>query len=108
MLRIATTAVALAALFSVSIAVNAVAKTLTVGANIGNVPWEFQNEQSQYVGFEIDLVKKVANQLGYDKTDIQDIPFTGLFSAVESGRIDIAISSITAKGRFLRAAILRQ
>ena len=25
-----------------------------VGANIGNVPWEFQARDGQYVGFEID------------------------------------------------------
>jgi polar amino acid transport system substrate-binding protein len=108
MLRIATTAVALAALFSASMAVSAVAKTLTVGANIGNVPWEFQNKQGQYVGFEIDLVKKVASQLGYDKTDIQNIPFTGLFSAVESGRIDVAISSITITPERLKAVSFAQ
>lgn len=68
--------------------------TLTVGANIGNVPWEFQDESGEIVGFEVDLVKAVAERLGAE-VDIQNIPFNGLFSAVQSGRIDIATSSIT-------------
>ncbi|MEC7187944.1 MAG: amino acid ABC transporter substrate-binding protein, partial [Pseudomonadota bacterium] len=34
------------------------AANLTVGANIGNVPWEFQDENGDYVGFEIDLVNQ--------------------------------------------------
>ena len=30
------------------------AADLTVGANIGNVPWEFQNAEGQFVGFDPD------------------------------------------------------
>ena len=70
------------------------AAELSVGANIGNVPWEFQDGSGDYVGFELDLVKEVGIRLGR-KIDIVNIPFNGLFSAVQSGRIDIAISSIT-------------
>ncbi|WP_417427649.1 ABC transporter substrate-binding protein [Kiloniella sp.] len=70
------------------------ADTLQVGANIGNVPWEFQDETGANVGFEVDLVTKVASRLGHD-VEIVNIPFNGLFSAVQSGRIDVAISSIT-------------
>lgn len=67
---------------------------LNVGANIGNVPWEFQNAQGEFVGFEIDLVNEVGSRLG-KQVEIVNIPFNGLFSAVQSGRIDIAISSVT-------------
>ena len=73
---------------------SAAAADWVVGANIGNVPWEFQDAHGHYVGFEIDLVTEVARRAG--KTlEIQNIPFNGLFSAVQSGRIQIAISSIT-------------
>jgi polar amino acid transport system substrate-binding protein len=70
------------------------AAELSVGANIGNVPWEFQDASGDYVGFEIDLVKEIGRRLGR-KVVIVNIPFNGLFSAVQSGRIHIAISSIT-------------
>ena len=70
------------------------AETLKVGANIGNVPWEFQDASGQTVGFEIDLMKEVAKRLG-DDVNFVNIPFTGLFAAVQSGQIDAAVSSIT-------------
>jgi polar amino acid transport system substrate-binding protein len=70
------------------------AKDLVVGANIGNLPWEFQTETGKTVGFEIDLANEIGKRLG-ETVDIVNIPFNGLFSAVESGRIDMAASSIT-------------
>lgn len=85
---------ALAAAF-VTLTGPAVAKSLTVGANVGNVPWEFQDADSQIVGFEVDLVREAAKRMGYDDVQFENIPFNGLFSAVQSGRIDAAISSIT-------------
>ncbi|WP_336739298.1 transporter substrate-binding domain-containing protein [Aureimonas altamirensis] len=91
-----------------AIASPAAAKTLTVGANVGNVPWEFQNEQSEVVGFEVDLVQEVARRLGYDEVKIENIPFNGLFSAVQSGRIDAAISSITITAKRLESVSFAQ
>lgn len=70
------------------------AQDLVVGANIGNVPWEFQDDTGAFVGFEIDLVNEIGKRLGREVT-IENIPFNGLFSAVQSGRIDMAVSSIT-------------
>lgn len=70
------------------------ADELVVGANIGNVPWEFADQRGKFVGFEIDLITEVADRLGHS-VDIVNIPFNGLFSAVQSGRIDVALSSVT-------------
>ena len=86
----------------------ALAETLEVGANIGNVPWEFENESGEYVGFEIDLVNEVADRLGYDEVKINNIPFNGLFSAVQSGRIDVATSSITITDERLKSVSFAQ
>jgi polar amino acid transport system substrate-binding protein len=80
---------------------------LTVGANIGNVPWEFQDSSGDYVGFEIDLAKEIAKRLGLS-VEIVNIPFNGLFPAVQSGRIDIAISSITITDKRLRSVAFAQ
>jgi polar amino acid transport system substrate-binding protein len=82
-------------------------ETLTVGANVGNVPWEFQDETGEIVGFEVDLVNEVASRLGREVT-IENIPFNGLFSAVQSGRIDIAISSITITDERLKSVSFAQ
>ena len=70
------------------------AAAMKVGANIGNVPWEFQDAKGETVGFEVDLMKEVGKRLGMDVSFI-NIPFTGLFAAVQSGQIDAAVSSIT-------------
>ncbi len=70
------------------------ADELVVGANIGNVPWEFANQRGEFVGFEIDLITEAAERLGHS-VDVVNIPFNGLFSAVQSGRIDVALSSVT-------------
>ena len=83
------------------------AEELTVGANVGNVPWEFQDDSGDVVGFEIDLVEAVAERLG-DTVAIENIPFNGLFSAVQSGRIDIAVSSITITDERLQSVSFAQ
>ncbi|HSG89042.1 MAG TPA: ABC transporter substrate-binding protein [Pseudomonadales bacterium] len=70
------------------------ADPLIVGANIGNVPWEFAERGGTFVGFEIDLAKAVGARLDRE-VEIVNIPFNGLFPAVQSGRVDIAVSSIT-------------
>ena len=85
---------ALAMLAGMAAPLPASAADLKVGANIGNVPWEFQNAKGAPVGFEIDLVNEIGKRLGMT-VDIVNIPFTGLFGAVQSGQIDAAVSSIT-------------
>lgn len=94
----------LTAALAIAVAANGAvqAETLKVGANIGNVPWEFQDASGDVVGFEIDLVKAVASKLG-DDVELTNIPFNGLFSAVQSGRVDIAISSITITDERLKS-----
>ncbi len=83
------------------------AAELTVGANIGNVPWEFEDESGEVVGFEIDLATEVAERLG-DTVTFENIPFQGLFSAVQSGRIDMAVSSITITDERLESVSFAQ
>ena len=83
-----------ALVFALSLSPATQADTLVAGANIGNVPWEFADARGQFVGFEIDLVREIGRRLGAE-VEVVNIPFNGLFSAVQSGRIDVALSSIT-------------
>ena len=83
------------------------AADLTVGANIGNVPWEFQDASGEIVGFEVDLVNEVAKRLG-KTVAFENIPFNGLFPAVQSGRINMAVSSITITPKRLESVSFAQ
>jgi polar amino acid transport system substrate-binding protein len=84
----------LAILMGIAAPLMAAAAEFRVGANIGNVPWEFQDAGGSNVGFEIDLVNEIGKRLGLT-VSIVNIPFAGLFAAVQSGQIDAAVSSIT-------------
>ena len=71
------------------------------------MPWEFQDDTGANVGFEVDLVNAVAEKLGRG-VEIVNIPFQGLFSAVQSGRVDIAMSSITITDERLASVTFAQ
>ncbi|ETX28097.1 ABC transporter substrate-binding protein [Roseivivax isoporae] len=72
----------------------AAAETLTVGAYPANPPWEYKNEQSAFEGFEVDVVHEIGKRIGAE-IEFQDLGFQALFAATASGRIDMAISTIT-------------
>jgi polar amino acid transport system substrate-binding protein len=104
-LIISTTVSALLA--AAAFTTHAIAADLTVGANIGNVPWEFQNASGETVGFEIDLINEVGKRLG-KSVEFVNVPFNGLFSAVQSGRINMAVSSITITDKRLQSVTFAQ
>jgi polar amino acid transport system substrate-binding protein len=83
------------------------AQEMRLGANIGNVPWEFQDANGDFVGFEIDLASEIGKRLGMDVT-VVNIPFQGLFAAVQSGQIDAAVSSITITQKRLESVSFAQ
>ena len=80
---------------------------IKVGANIGNVPWEFQDASGKITGFEIDLMNEVGARTGM-KVEVVNIPFQGLFAAVQSGQIDAAVSSITITKKRLESVAFAQ
>lgn len=89
---LALAALAAAVAFGVGQPVSA--ETLVVGAYPANPPWENKKEDGSFEGFEVDLVNEIGKRIGAD-IDMQDLGFQALFAATSSGRIDLAISSIT-------------
>lgn len=83
------------------------AADLTVGANIGNVPWEFEDASGKVAGFEVDLVNEIAKRLG-KTVEFVNTPFSGLFPAVQSRRINMAVSSITITEKRLESVAFAQ
>lgn len=71
------------------------AKVLKVGAEMTFPPFEFQEEgNKEYVGFDMDLAKAVAKQMGYE-LEVQNIGFDGLIPALEAGNIDMIVSGMS-------------
>jgi polar amino acid transport system substrate-binding protein len=97
----------LSALFGAMGAAGVTAADLTVGANIGNIPWEFEDASGKVTGFEVDLVNEIAKRLG-KTVEFVNTPFSGLFPAVQSGRINMAVSSITITEKRLESVAFAQ
>ncbi|MEO6919543.1 MAG: basic amino acid ABC transporter substrate-binding protein [Collimonas sp.] len=65
-----------------------------VGADGAYAPFASENEQKELVGFDIEIMKAVADKAGI-KVRIVNTPFDGLFNALAQGDRDILISTIT-------------
>jgi polar amino acid transport system substrate-binding protein len=105
-MKISLSAAALAVAVLLSSAASA-AEKLVVGAYPSNPPWESKNQRGEFEGFEVDLVKAVAKKLGRE-VEFQDLGFQALFAATSSGRIDMAISSISITDERLKSQSFTQ
>jgi polar amino acid transport system substrate-binding protein len=81
--------------------------TLVVGAYPTNPPFELKNAQGVFEGFEVDIVTEIAKRLNL-KVEISDLGFQALFAATASGRIDVAISTITITAERLKSQTFSQ
>ncbi len=67
---------------------------LIVGMEVGFFPFEYADTQGQPDGFDVDLVKLAAEELGVT-IEIKDMEFSGLIPSLQGGRVDIIISGMT-------------
>jgi glutamine transport system substrate-binding protein len=68
-------------------------KTLRVVTDAAYAPMEYQ-DKGDVVGFDIDFVKAVAEEAGYE-LEIEHVGWDPIFVEIESKRADLAVSSIT-------------
>jgi polar amino acid transport system substrate-binding protein len=64
--------------------------TLLVGT-AWSIPWSMRDPQGEWQGFEIDLARQLAADLGVDLTIVR-VPFAEFTSALASGRIDVVVA----------------
>ena len=69
------------------------ASVLVMGTNATFKPVEYK-EGGQVVGFDVDLAREIAKDLGAE-LKIEDMSFDGLLPALEGGRIDIAVAGMS-------------
>jgi polar amino acid transport system substrate-binding protein len=67
---------------------------LTVAIDATFIPMSFVNDQDQLTGFEVDLIKAVINEAGYEY-ELINVEWGGLFGGLISKKFDLLISSIT-------------
>lgn len=71
-------------------------ETYKIGTDITFAPFEFQNEQNEYVGIDIDLLKAIAKDQDF-KIELKPLGFDSSIQGVQSNQLDgmIAGMSIT-------------
>jgi glutamine transport system substrate-binding protein len=67
---------------------------LTVAIDATFIPMSFVNDQDQLSGFEVDLIKAVIEEAGYEY-ELINVEWGGLFGGLISKKFDLLISSIT-------------
>jgi polar amino acid transport system substrate-binding protein len=73
--------------------------TLTVGSDIPYPPFEFEDDEGNLTGFDVDLVREIASRIGLENTDEDWIStnFDTIFQQLQSGaRFDIIVAAVTA------------
>ena len=70
------------------------ARVLAVGTDAAYAPFESQNEKAEIVGFDIDIVKAIAEKVGIEVKFI-NTPWEGIFTTLDQGDRDLLVSAIT-------------
>jgi len=69
-------------------------KVYLVGAEATFAPFEYQNEQKEIVGFDVDVMNAIADKGGF-KIKFVNTPFEGIFNFLAQGDRDLLASAIT-------------
>lgn len=67
---------------------------LRVGMELGFPPFEMKDEKGKAAGVSVDLAKALAESMNRN-AEIVDMPFNTLIPALQGGKIDVLISSMT-------------
>lgn len=71
------------------------------------VPWTMMSESGELIGFEVDLAKKIAKDMGL-KAEIKLYPWDEVIPALQSGEIDILTGGMSiTPGRALQVNFTR-
>lgn len=68
---------------------------LIIGMDATYPPFEFKDESGQIAGVSVELGREIAKALGR-QPEFQNLPFDGLITSLQTGSIDLIISSMTA------------
>lgn len=67
---------------------------IIVGTSADFAPFEYK-EDGEIVGFDIELIKEILKDQGYDKVEVRDMDFGTLIGALKQGKIDVIAAAMT-------------
>jgi polar amino acid transport system substrate-binding protein len=65
-----------------------------IGTNIPYAPAEFLDTAGRVVGFDVDLMNAVAEQMGV-RTAFRETEFSAIIPSVSSGTFDVGMAAVT-------------
>ena len=69
---------------------------LLVGTEPSFAPFEFPEKDSkEFTGFDMDLIRAIAKEMGYKKCTIKNMGFDALIPAINAGNIDVSIAGFS-------------
>jgi polar amino acid transport system substrate-binding protein len=73
-------------------------RPLVVGSSATYPPFAYENPQKQIVGFDVDIIRAIAQKGGLP-VRIVNTPFVGIFASLNNGDIDLIVSGVTINDR---------
>ncbi|MEA1994211.1 MAG: basic amino acid ABC transporter substrate-binding protein [Euryarchaeota archaeon] len=67
---------------------------IVVGTATGFAPFEYKDDDGNIVGFDIDMIKKIAEDQGYE-VEVKDLSFDALIASLKSEKIDVIAAAMT-------------
>ena len=69
---------------------------LVGGTEPSFAPFEFPEKDSkEFTGFDMDLIRAIAKEMGYKKCTIKNMGFDALIPAINAGNIDVSIAGFS-------------
>ncbi|HJJ98823.1 MAG TPA: ABC transporter substrate-binding protein [Methanocorpusculum sp.] len=69
-------------------------KTYVAGIDAEYPPFAYLGDNGEFVGFDVDLVKWIAEQKGFN-VEIQSVAWDGIIPALQRGRVDMVLSGMS-------------
>jgi len=73
---------------------SAAEKTYQIGTDVTFAPFEFQNDDDEYEGIDIDILNAIADDQGFD-VDLRPLGFDSSIQGVQSNQLDGMIAGMT-------------
>ena len=69
---------------------------LTVCSDTPYDPFEFEGDDGEQTGYDIDLMRAIADDAGLD-LEVKDLPFDGILATLAAGDCDVVASAVSIK-----------